>query len=52
MSEENKEEIVKNPIDCLFDEDNNDPIIAKIPSIDFSKNMNLYENVLTGKLGQ
>jgi hypothetical protein len=27
MSEENKEEIVKNPIDCLFDEDNNDPII-------------------------
>lgn len=28
MSEENKEleEEVKNPIDCLFDEDNNDPI--------------------------
>lgn len=28
MSEENKEleEVVKNPIDCLFDEDNNDPI--------------------------
>lgn len=26
--------------------DNNDPIIAKIPSIDFSKNMNLYENDL------
>ena len=28
MSEENKEleEVVKNPIDCLFDEDNNEPI--------------------------
>lgn len=27
MSEEVKQEEIKNPIDCLFDEDNNDPIV-------------------------